>query len=89
MDDKKKLKTLFSVDVQTIISDTEDKEVGEAQTGYSYNLDGSIPEIAYALAGFLKALDEDEDVKASLNTDGSVGSAFITLLNQYYITLET
>jgi hypothetical protein len=84
MDDKKPIKTIFSVEAVSIISDTADNKQGEAVVGYEYNLDTSLPELTFALAGFLKAMDEDEDMKQTVSDGQAVGSTFITLLQQYY-----
>ena len=91
MDDKKLIKTMFSIDVMSIVSDTEDETKGEAQTGYNYTLDSSLPELTYALAGFLKSMDADEDIRNSAGiAEGSksIGSAFIALLQSYYERIE-
>jgi len=88
MEDKKKIKTIFSIDANTIISDTEDNTKGEASVGYQYDLNTSIPELAFSIAGFLKALDSEPDIKETFEGDGKVGLAFITLLQQYYSTAE-
>lgn len=84
MDDAKKIKTLFSIDAMSIISDTEDEKVGEAQVGYAYALNGGFPELALAIAGFLKEIDKDEDIKNALASGNKVGEAFLTLIGQYY-----
>jgi len=87
MEDTKKIKTIFEVSVSSIISDTDDPKVGEANTGYTYDLNTSLPELAYTIAGFLKQLDLDEDISKTVEGT-TVGEAFITLLNQYYISKE-
>jgi hypothetical protein len=84
MDDTKKIKTMFLVDVISIISDTTDESQGEASTGYEYRFDASLPELAYALGGFLKQLDADEDIRATMAGNEAPGDAFITLLKSYY-----
>lgn len=84
MDDTKKIKTLFSIETTSIVSDTADEKTGEASIGYNYALDTSLPELIYALAGFLKAIDTDDDIKATFSGTSPVGEAFIALLQQYY-----
>jgi hypothetical protein len=84
MEDTKKIKTIFSIDATSIISDTKDDTVGEASTGYSYVFDTSLPEFAFAIAGLLKTLDTDEDVKQMTETNTTVGAAFIELVTLYY-----
>ncbi len=90
MDDSKKIKTLFNINAVSIISETENEEIGEATNGYEYGLDTSIPELAYALAGFLKAIDKDPDITeaAMLAKGATIGDNFITLLHQYYTAKE-
>lgn len=84
MDDSKKIKNIFTIDATSIISDTADDKTGEASVGYQYNLDTSLPELAYSLAGFLKVIDKDESVSKTLEGERSVGAAFISLLQAYY-----
>jgi len=88
MDDKKPIKTIFSIEAISIISDTEDNTQGEAAIGYEYKLDTSLPELTFAVAGFLKAMDEDEDLKQTVAEGQTVGDTFITLLQQYYAMKE-
>lgn len=85
MEDTKTIKNLFSVDVESVISDTADEKVGEAGTKYSYNMNTSFPELAYSIAGFLKTIDADPDIKQALNVEaGTVGDVFINLIKLYY-----
>ena len=79
---------MFSVSVASVISDTEDETKGEAQTSYEYALDTSLPELAYSIAGFLKMVDADPDIKQTLAGTTSVGDAFITLLQQNYNAIK-
>jgi len=84
MDDSKKIKNIFAIDATSIISDTEDDKTGEASVGYNYNLNTSLPELAFSLAGFLKVIDKDESVSKTIDGERSVGAAFISLLQAYY-----
>jgi len=84
MEDQKVIKCLFKVDAISTIEDTEDEKEGEASIGYKYHLDTSLPELAYGLAGFLKAIDTDEDIKKTVDAITTVGEAFIALLQLYY-----
>jgi len=85
MDDTKKIKTIFAIEVVSVIEDTADETKGEASTGYQYALDSSLPELAFAVSGFLKAIDGDEDLKVAMKVeDGTIGNAFIQLLQLYY-----
>ncbi len=85
MEDTKKIKTIFAIDATSIIADTEDDTTGEASTGYSYKLDTSMPELAFSIAGFLKAIDGDEDLKVMMAVEsGTIGEAFIALIQAYY-----
>lgn len=88
MDDKQTIKAIFTVNAVTIISDTADEKTGEASIGYNYSLDTSLPELAFAVSGFLKAIDADEDMSKVVEGSRTVGDAFITLLQQYYSTSE-
>lgn len=84
MDDTKVIKTIFKAETVSVVSDTKDEATGEAAVGYQFGLDTSIPELAFALAGFLKMLDNDEDIKKTITGSRSVGSAFIALLEANY-----
>ena len=88
MDDVKDIKVMFTVTVTSVISDTEDETKGEAATAYKYMLDTSLPELAYAMAGFLRLVDDDPDIKKTLDIDRSVGAAFITLLQSNYDNIK-
>ena len=89
MEDVKDIKVMFTVTVTSVISDTEDDTKGEAATAYKYMLDTSLPELAYAMAGFLKLVDDDPDIKKNLEgVDRSVGAAFIMLLQSNYDAIK-
>jgi len=71
--------TIFAIDKVDEVND-EDKNA-EFKTVYEYNCnDISLPELAFAIAQFLKQLDEDE--KIAVNKDG--GKYFLHLLSTYY-----
>jgi hypothetical protein len=84
MDDIKVIKPIFTVNLASMISDTADETKGEAQVGYTYDLDGSLPELAYAVAGFLKMADQDPDMAKVISDGSPVGENFITLVKMYY-----
>lgn len=88
MDDTRDIKTIFSVNAVSIISDTNNETEGEASVGYEYKLDTSLPELAFALAGFLKAMENDADIKIAIDAKNSVGEAFIDLIHLYYTKVE-
>ena len=88
MEDKKDIKVVFSITAQSIVEDTEDKDKGEASTGYEYKLDTSLPELAFSIAQFLKIIDNDKDMQTSVANNGPVGLAVLTLIEQYYKTKE-
>ena len=88
MEDTKKIKTIFSIDAMSIVADTEDEATGEASTGYQYTFNSSLPELAFALAGFLKVAEEDADIKTTLGAGSNLGDAFINLVKLYYDKAE-
>ena len=88
MDDTKVIKTIFGIDAISIIADTADDKVGEASTGYEYHLNTSLPELAFAFAGFLKAMESDPDIKEAIKAKGSVAEAFLNLVQLYYTKAE-
>jgi len=86
MEDKKEIKVIFSVHAVSIIADTDDEKEGEASVGYEYKLNTSFPELAFALAGFLKAVEDDHDIKDAMQVakDRTISEAFISLVQAYY-----
>jgi hypothetical protein len=85
MDENKPMKTIFSITTESIIS-SDEKEV-EATVGYKYTINSSFPELAYAMAGLLKEVDKDGDLKELAGGEtpaGKLGERFIELLHTYY-----
>jgi len=89
MKNTRNIKTIFTIDVVSTIESTEDTTKGEASTGYTYKLDTSFPELAFAIAGFLKVAEEDTSLTNQISDKGSLGAAFITLIETYYNTKES
>jgi len=88
MNDTNVVKTLLAIDVVSIISETENEDEGEANVGYQFKLNGSLPEIAHSIAIFLKMVDEQVDMKEAVNTDQPIGKALLELIENYYNTNE-
>ncbi len=84
MENKKPIKVIFNITAVSVIEDTADETKGEASTGYEYAMDTSMPELAYSLAGFLKAIDTSDDLKAATSDGSSPGQALLTLVEQFY-----
>lgn len=88
MEDKKVIKKIFEIEVTSVIEDTDDEKKGEATIGYAYSVDTSLPELAFSVAGFLKAMDRDEEMQKQVEAGQTVGGAFITILEAYYNNKE-
>jgi hypothetical protein len=87
-EDAKKMKTIFAIELTSRVEDTANDKEGEASVGYAYKVDTSFPELAFAIAGFLKAVDKDEDVAGQVSDDRPMGEAFIAILKAYYDNKE-
>lgn len=84
MEDTKVIKNIFSIETVSTIEDTEDDKVGEAQINYQFNIDGSLPELGYAFAGFLQMIDSDPNMNKTIEAGTTAGKALLDLITLYY-----
>lgn len=68
--------------IETLESLTETEEGIELNEGYSYNMNGAIPQIADGIAKLAIEMDKDKDMGSD------AGGAFIALIENYYMELK-
>lgn len=74
-------KTILNIKV---VEKLEPEEEGiELNEGYEYEIEGSLPQLADGFAKMLLELDKDKTM------GDRAGAAFLTLIQQYYIQLQS